>query len=103
MVEIRQSEAFADWFANLADKRARARIAARIERMRDGNYGDAKSVGDGVHELRLYFGPGYRLYFAMRGDTLVILLCGGDKGSQAKDIARAKALAAEIEDGQPWH
>jgi putative addiction module killer protein len=69
--------------------------------MRDSNFGDAKSVGDGVRELRLNFGPGYRVYFVKRGETLVILLCGGDKGSQETDIETAKALAAGIEDQQP--
>ena len=103
MVQIRQSETFADWFGGLRDKRDRARIAARIDRMEDGNFGDAKPVGDGVSELRLHFGPGYRVYFTRRCEMLVILLCGGDKGSQDRDIARAKALAEQIEDGQPWH
>ena len=103
MIEIRQSVDFADWLADLADKRDRARIAARIDRMNDGNFGDAKSVGDGVNKLRLQHGPGFRIYFTRRGNSLVILLCGGDKGSQSRDSARAKALAATIEDHQPWH
>ena len=103
MIEIYQSQEFADWLADLADKRDRARIAARIDRMSDGNSGDAKSVGDGVSELRLHHGSGFRVYFTRRGNAIVILLCGGDKSSQSKDIVRAKALAQTIEDHQPWH
>lgn len=103
MMEVRQSQEFADWFSDLTDKRDRARIAARIDRLSDGNFGDAKTVGDSVSELRLHHGPGFRIYFARRGNTLVILLCGGDKGSQPKDIVRAKALAQTITEHQPWH
>jgi putative addiction module killer protein len=103
MIDIRQSETFSEWFADLRDKVVRARIASRIDRMRDGNFGDAKPVGGGVSELRIHHGPGYRVYFVRRGDTLVILLCGGDKGSQDKDIEAAKTLAKNIEDAEPWH
>ncbi len=69
----------------------------RIERVQLGNFGDAKSLGDGVHELRLTFGPGYRIYFMQRRERIILLLCGGDKGSQARDIARAKRMASELE------
>ena len=81
----------------LRDIPARARIAKRIDRIALGNFGDAKSVGGGVSELRFTFGPGYRVYYTRRGDIVVILLCGGDKGSQEQDIERAKAIAKEIE------
>lgn len=80
------------------DHRAAERIAQRIVRLQAGLIGDAKPVGDGVSELRVDHGPGYRIYFVQRGRVLIILLCGGDKRSQRRDIARAKALAAELED-----
>ena len=86
---------FAIWLAGLDDRQTRGRILARLGRVRLGNLGDAKSVGGGVFELRMPFGPGYRIYFGRDGDRLIILLCGGDKASQAKDIARAKRLWAD--------
>ena len=97
MIEVRRTGAFIDWLVALRDVAARARIAKRIDRIAQGNFGDAKSVGDGVSELRFTFGPGYRVYYTRRGDIVVILLCGGDKGSQEQDIERAKAIAREIE------
>jgi putative addiction module killer protein len=96
MIEVRQTEVFARWVARLDDDRARARIEARIFRLALGNPGDAKSVGAGVSELRIDYGPGYRVYFAAQGKTIVILLCGGDKRSQKSDIAAAKAMAKEL-------
>ena len=96
MIEVRRTGAFIDWLVALRDVAARARIAKRIDRIAQGNFGDAKSVGDGVSELRFTFGPGYRVYYTRRGDIVVILLCGGDKGSQEQDIERAKAIAREI-------
>lgn len=98
MIEVRQTAVFEKWLDGLADANAAARIAQRIIRLRNGLLGDVRSVGGGVSELRIDHGPGYRVYFVRRGSVLVILLCGGDKGSQDRDIARAKALAAEIED-----
>lgn len=97
LTEVRQTEAFADWLANLKDGVARKAIGRRLARIELGLLGDWKPVGDGVAELRLDVGPGYRVYFTRRGDVLVILLCGGDKGSQARDIVRAKAMLAELE------
>jgi putative addiction module killer protein len=98
MVTIRQTRVFADWLAGLRDREARARIAARIERIGFGLLGDVKPVGAGVSEARIPHGPGYRIYFVQRGSVLIVLLCGGDKASQRRDIARAHALAAELED-----
>jgi putative addiction module killer protein len=98
MIEVRQTDEFKNWRAALKDVVTRRRIGARIDRLSFGNFGDVKSVGDGVSELRLDFGPGYRLYFAKRGEALVILLCGGDKSTQSRDITRAKTLAQQLED-----
>ena len=86
---------FLDWLNGLRDVKARATIRARLDRVRLGNLGDSKSIGDGVHELRITFGPGYRVYFGQDGLLLVVLLCGGDKGSQKRDIAKAKTLWRE--------
>jgi putative addiction module killer protein len=82
----------------LSDSRARARIAARIDRLALGNPGDVAPVGEGVSEMRIHYGPGYRVYFVQRGAALVVLLCGGDKSTQAGDIRTAKQLASELED-----
>lgn len=97
MIEIRQTELFADWLRSLKDKQGQKRIAQRLVRLEAGLFGDAKSVGDGVSELRIDVGPGYRVYFTRRGNTLVILICGGDKSSQSRDIAKAKQMAKELE------
>lgn len=96
MIEVRQTPEFAKWLRKLRDRRAVARIAARIERLRFDNFGDVAPVGEGVSELRVHYGPGYRVYFVRRGDELVILLCGGDKSTQPNDIATAKELAAGL-------
>ena len=96
MIEVRQSDVFAAWFAGLRDHQARARITVRIRRLSLGNPGDVKPVGGGVSEMRVDYGPGYRVYFARRGDLVVVLLCGGDKRSQSRDIARAIELAREL-------
>lgn len=96
MIEVRQTDVFADWFAGLRDREARARITVRIRRLSLGNPGDVKPVGGGVSEMRIDYGPGYRVYFVRRGDTVVVLLCGGDKRNQDRDIARAVELAREV-------
>jgi putative addiction module killer protein len=98
MIEIRQTVVFVDWLDGLRDAVAVKRIKQRLARVQIGLFGDAKSVGDGVSELRVDHGPGYRVYFARRGDVVVILLCGGDKGSQKRDIARAKDINRQVED-----
>ena len=92
-MEVRQTELFARWFAGLRDRRARRRIQARIDRLEIGNPGDVKPVGDGVSEMRIDYGPGYRVYFVQRGKTLIVLIAGGDKGTQKRDIAAARNLA----------
>jgi putative addiction module killer protein len=96
VAEIRQTAAFTKWIKGLADRRAKLAIAKRIDRLAYGHLGDAKPVGEGVTELRVHIGPGYRVYFTRRGDTITVLLCGGDKASQARDIVRAKALMNEL-------
>jgi len=96
MIEVLQTEEFQSWFAGLRDLKAADRIAVRIRRLSLGNPGDVKSVGDGVSEMRVDHGPGYRIYFVQRGSEIFILLCGGDKHSQNRDIERAKKMAKEI-------
>lgn len=96
MIEIRKTDVFAEWLDGLRDIRARARIQARIGRLAAGNPGDVEPVGEGVSELRINYGPGYRVYFRQRGQELIILLAGGDKSSQAKDIKAALRLARDL-------
>lgn len=97
MAEVQQTAEFTVWLQELRDIRARARIAARIDRLAFGLMGDVKPVGGSVSELRIDYGPGYRVYFTRRGGELVILLCGGDKSSQGRDIAKAKEMAAQLD------
>jgi putative addiction module killer protein len=96
MIEVRQTEVYAQWFAALRDRQARARIDVRIRRLSMGNPGDVKPIGKGVSELRIDYGPGYRVYFVQRGDTLIILLAGGDKSTQDQDIKVALDLAKNL-------
>jgi putative addiction module killer protein len=96
MVEVRQTDFFKDWFAALRDANAKRRIAQRIVRLQSGLLGDVKPVGEGVSELRIDYGPGYRVYFVGRGTEVIVLLCGGDKRTQERDISRAKLLAAKL-------
>ena len=98
MPHVVSSSEFDAWLTALKDKSARGRILARIVRLEAGNFGDAKRLKSGVSELRLDFGPGYRLYFTQRGESIVILLCAGDKSSQKGDIQRAKQIAAEFKE-----
>ena len=96
MVEVRQTAEFGRWIAALRDRRAAARIAARIDRLRQGGFGDVKPIGEGLSELRIDYGPGYRVYLKRQGEMIVVLLCGGDKSGQSRDIERAKALARKL-------
>ena len=98
MIEIRQTERFEAWFARLADRQARSRILTRIDRLALGNPGDVKPVGEGVSEMREHFGPGWRMYYVQRGSVLIVMLGGGDKITQSRDIAAAKRLAATLEE-----
>lgn len=96
MIEIRKTDLFAHWLDELRDIRARARVQSRIERLCAGNPGDVEPVGEGVSKLRINYGPGYRVYFKQRGNELIILLAGGDKRTQAKDIKTALRLARNL-------
>ncbi len=96
MIEVRQTAAYAEWFSGLQDRQARARIDVRIRRLSLGNAGDVKPVGEGISELRIDHGPGYRVYFVQRGSVVIVLLAGGDKSSQARDVRLARTLAKEI-------
>jgi putative addiction module killer protein len=96
MLSIQTTDIFDAWFTRLKDKRAATRIQARIDRAEDGNFGDCSPVGDGVSEMRIHYGPGYRVYFIQRDIELVILLAGGDKSTQSKDIKTALQLAGKL-------
>ena len=96
MLEVRQTSVYSEWFADLRDRTAKGRIDIRIRRLSLGNPGDVKPVGEGVSELRVDHGPGYRVYFLQKADVYIVLLAGGDKSSQEKDIRNAKALAREL-------
>lgn len=97
MFDVRETIIFAQWLESLSDDQARARIATRIVRLRNGLFGDAKFVGGGVSELRIDYGPGYRVYFTRRGQTVIVLLAGGDKRSQSRDIKAAIVAVADLE------
>lgn len=96
MLEVRQTERYERWFSSLRDRATKVRIDIRIRRLSLGNPGDVRPVGEGVSELRVNFGPGYRIYFVQKGCELIVLLAGGDKSSQAHDIAEAKMLARKL-------
>ncbi len=96
--EINQTSLFKKWFKSLKDRQAAIKISARLLRLENGNFGDVESVGNGVYELRIFVGKGYRVYYTKRGSKLILLLCGGHKGTQKKDIQTAKNLIKEMED-----
>lgn len=98
MIELIKSSTFDAWLSRIKDRQALARITMRLDRLAMGNPGDVKPVGNGLSEMRIDVGPGYRIYYMQRGHIVIILLCGGDKASQSRDIARAKALAEQWED-----
>lgn len=98
MIEIRKTSTFGQWLDGLRDLQARARIQARIERLATGNPGDVEPVGEGVSELRIHYGPGYRVYFRQRGQELIVLLAGGDKSTQTRGIQAALRLARNLQE-----
>jgi putative addiction module killer protein len=95
MIILKQTETFTKWLLGLRDVRARAAIASRLDRLAFGHAGDVEPVGEGISELKIHYGPGYRVYFQRRGNSIIILLCGGDKSTQARDIRTAKRLLDE--------
>jgi putative addiction module killer protein len=98
MYTILRSDTFAEWLDNLADEKAKARILVRLISAERGNFGDCAPVGGGISEMRVHFGPGYRLYFTRRGKVVYLLLCGGDKSTQKPDIKRAKTMLASLKE-----
>jgi putative addiction module killer protein len=96
MIEIRETEEFKNWLNALRDTAAKVKITSRIQRMKFGNFGDVAPVGSGVSELRIHFGPGYRVYYCQRGNEIIVLLCGGDKSSQQRDIQAALKRASYL-------
>ena len=95
MIELKQTETFRKWRMRLRDERTRGLIASRLDRLAYGHIGDVEPVGQSISEMRIHYGPGYRIYFQRQGDTIIVLLCGGDKSTQSKDIKTAKRLAGE--------
>ncbi|ENN8378691.1 type II toxin-antitoxin system RelE/ParE family toxin [Providencia rettgeri] len=95
MIEILQTPEVVKWFTSLKDKKAKAKILMRLERMEEGNFGDAEPIGDGLSELRIHQGKGYRVYFGNKNNKIILLLCGGDKSTQQTDIRKAKQLAKQ--------
>ena len=102
VLEIRRTNAFDRWLRGLRDRQAQTRIIDRIDRLAEGNPGDVRPVGEGVSELRFHYGPGYRVYFVQRGSSLVILLAGGDKSSQRRDVARAIEISRALQEAHEW-
>ena len=98
MPTVRETEEFSRWLKALRDIKAKAKILVRIQRLATGNAGDVKPVGEGISELRIHHGAGYRVYYVQRGEELIVLLCGGDKDSQDRDIAKAKEIARKLEE-----
>jgi putative addiction module killer protein len=95
-MQLRPTKEFSEWLRDLKDRQGRARIVSRLDRLEDGNPGNSRSVGEGVVELEIDVGPGYRVYYIQRGEVLIILLCGGDKSTQTRDIERAKLIAKNV-------
>ena len=95
-IEIKFTEDFSIWLAALRDRKARLVILSRLDRVAEGDFGDVAVIGEGISEIRIHYGPGYRLYFVKRGNTVVVMVCGGDKSSQSRDILKAKMLVKEL-------
>lgn len=99
MIDVRRTVVFREWFNGLRDLRAKMRIDAQIRKLSLGNFGDVKPVGEGVSEIRIHYGPGYRIYFVQHGREVVVLLCGGDKSGQKRDIEDAVRISKELKNG----
>lgn len=95
-IEIKFTEEFSTWLAALRDRKARLVILSRLDRIAEGNFGDVAPIGEGISEIRIHYGPGYRLYFVKRDNTVVVMVCGGDKNSQSRDISKAKGLVKQL-------
>jgi putative addiction module killer protein len=102
-MQLRRTKEFNEWLLDLRDKQGRYRILARLDRLEEGNPGNSRSVGEGVFELKIDSGPGYRVYYVQRGAVLIVVLCGGDKSTQSKDIQRAKAIASQLSEEEKKH
>lgn len=102
-MQLRRTQEFNEWLRDLRDKQGKAKIVVRLDRLEQGNPGNSRSVGEGVFELKVDFGPGYRVYYVQRGEVLIVVLCGGDKSSQSKDIQRAKAIASQLAEKENKH
>ena len=100
MYQVHQTDVFSKWLSKLKDRKAVAKLLIRIESLKQGNPGDSKSLGSGIYELRIHFGPGYRVYYTRRSGLLVILLCAGDKSSQSKDVLKARRILKELEESK---
>ena len=102
-MQLRRTREFNEWLRSLRDIQGKAKIVARLDRLEDGNPGNSRSVGEGIFELKIDFGPGYRIYYVQRGEVLTVVLCGGDKSTQRKDIQRAKLIASQLTDTERKH
>lgn len=102
-MQLRPTKEFAEWLRSLDDRQGKAKIIVRLDRLEQGNPGNSRSVGEGVFELKIDFGPGYRVYYVQRGKVLIVILCGGDKSTQSKDIQRAKVIARQLEEEEKKH
>ena len=96
MYQVQQTDIFAKWLSKLKDRKAMAKLLVRVESLRQGNTGDSKSLGTGLHKISIHYGPGYRIYYTRKSGLVILLVCGGDKSSQSKDIANARRIMAEL-------
>ena len=102
-MQLRRTKEFVEWLRALGDRQGRAKIIVRLDRLEQGNPGNSRSVGEGIFELKIDFGPGYRVYYVQRGEVLIVILCGGDKSTQSKDIQRAKVIARQLGEEEKKH
>jgi putative addiction module killer protein len=102
-MQLHRTNEFMEWLQALGDRQGRAKIIVRLDRLEQGNPGNSRSVGEGIFELKIDFGPGYRVYYVQRGEVLIVILCGGDKSTQSKDIQRAKTIASQLSEEEKNH